>query len=333
MSDPYSPFSYGELAIDDIDYFEPARITDDVFLEAKMNNEPKLSKFKPKSFTNNGKNTPSPSMRRYLKKMRQKQKIIDALRRRDKAKQLAASRKSRISSEMLLPPLSEAVTRAFQDLQAMKSEKYFVKKHKGKSQKNVIPTPIFFEEDELQPHEGFKGDPFGPTLNQGKGSYKKAVGERDGFLNELKSAEPGVYLDQVDWFVSAPDVGEPSALLAASTIEDSLSSGPGKNQDTVVFEDGFGKDAGFSGLGDFSSSPVVGQDLGSTSALGSFSHTGTFGASSPYSGEAALVSSTFGSGRGDLWRQGEFVSDDVSILEVLNKMVVSFCYFVIIYQS
>ncbi|RUS89117.1 hypothetical protein EGW08_003125 [Elysia chlorotica] len=321
---PYSPFSHGALAIDNIDYFEPNRLVDGGFLGTKVDNGLKLSRFKSKSFTYGAKNNPKPSSRRYLQKMRQKQKIIEALRRRDKAKQLRdASRKSKIPSDVFLPKLSEAVTGDFQDFQETKSHNSFVKKHKIKGNEDNVQTAIFFDKHEIYPLESFNSDSFEPVSNPDKESLNKAIDQEDEFLNELKPMDPNSDLNQVEWFVSSPHSGDPSPLLAASSIDDKLLQAPDGLQSPVIFEHSFETVPGDSGFGDFSSAPVFGHSLMSASSSDTFSQNGAFEGASPYTGESTFVSSSFGSGPeggfGDVWGEGEFLSDDKDCVDIETK--------------
>ena len=307
-------FSYEVPKLEDVEYPDPAGIA----LEKSFDYQPKSSKFKSKSFDTDPKKTPKGRTRHYSDRMRQRQAIIEALRRRDRAKVVAAAEKNSDSSDQLLPILANAGTETFQELRALKKHKAFLRKHKSKNRESLVQAAEILDNRRRYQQGSFLVDPLIPILNQELKSLKKAAGRHAEFFTEMDSLESSSGLEDVGWLGPTEFTEDRSPLLSVPAVGGRFPSIPMEVHDTLVFNDGeFGEGQGFSRFDGFSSSPGARPD-GFVSASGSLSHTGTFGeppASFP-SGASAMTSS-FESGNddgfGDFWTEGEFVSDDVSI--------------------
>ena len=318
-------FSYEVPKLEDVEYPDPAGIA----LEKSFDYQPKSSKFKYKSFETDPKKTPKGRTRHYSDRIRQRQAIIEALRRRDRAKVAAAAEKNSDSSDQLLPILANAGTEAFQELRALKKHKAFLRKHKSKNRESLVQAAEILDNRRRDQQGSFLVDPLIPILNQELKSLKKAAGRHEEFFTEMDSLESSSDLEDVGWFGPTEFTEDRSPLLSVPAVGGRFPSIPMEVHDTLVFNDGeFGEGQGFSRFDGFSSSPGARPD-GFVSASGSLSHTGTFGeplASFP-SGASAMTSS-FGSGNddgfGDLWTEGEFVSDDVSIKAFLCGFLSSY---------
>ncbi|GFO42802.1 hypothetical protein PoB_006930700 [Plakobranchus ocellatus] len=269
---------------------------------------------------------------RYFLKMKQKQDILDALRRRDKA-QAAAARRDRFASSrypQMLPSLSEASIMALETLAAKKTQKPFVRKQK--SQKHHAAATFLMGQHDPQ---GFQDDLFVPLSDNSfkvQTSFSGNVNDLQGrHSNGQHIAEPVAGLGKVEWFVSPP---QKSPLLSATENEDFFSA-PIITSDTVLqdsrddlaFENGFGNDQGFSKMSFDPSDSNLGDDFVSAA---SFSATGSFGSPVTFPDSPSgsdIVASSFGSpqeaGVGGFWGGGEFSSDDKDCADILTKTCVA----------